>query len=629
MVTQAERLGRAIQLHQAGQLEEAESLYRGLLEDAPEQPETLHALGLLLHQKGDQTAAVDFLRRSLAAAGPRPGILGNLGAVCLAAGHVADAATYCQEAVRIAPGLAMAQYNLGAALFRLGQLEEAELALREAVRLMPGDIVARCTLGNTLQLLGKQTEALALLQETSRMAPADPRVHHDLGAGLLAAGQSEAAAEHLREAVRLKPDFVEALDNLGLALRQLDQLDEAIESYHAAVRLAPAYIRGHINLGNAFESQGNVERALAAFEEARRHDPFNAQAIFGLSKLVAAGRFEFEQSDLAAIARKADQPNLLSEEHYFLHFALAAVFDRSRDYGRAFEHYRQGNEIRLQMERRRGVDFDADAHDRFVDRIISVFTPAYFERIRSFGSSSKLPIFVVGMMRSGTTLAEQILASHAHVHGAGELPDMENLIAKLSKQQGAAVRFPEVMEHLNADTSKAAASDYETSLRRHGGEACRVVDKLPRNFLHLGVIATLFPEASVVHCVRDPIDTCLSIFMQNFGGSFPYAWSLHHMGRYYRAYQRLMAHWAQVLPAPIFELNYERLIDKQHATSRELVAFCGLDWDERCLSFHQTDRAVRTPSAMQVRKPLYRNAIGRWRNYEAYLQPLFEGIAGR
>jgi hypothetical protein len=233
------------------------------------------------------------------------------------------------------------------------------------------------------------------------------------------------------------------------------------------------------------------------------------------------------------------------------------------------------------------------------------------------------------MMRSGTTLAEQILASHPRVHGAGELADMEKLIAQLPRRLGSDQCFPKAIEHLNESSASALAREYDACVRQRGGAAIRVVDKLPRNFFYLGAIATLLPGARLVHCRRDPFDTCLSIFMQNFGGSVPYAWDLYHLGRYYRAYQRLMAHWSQVLPVPVFELNYESLIDQQESTSRDLLAFCGLEWDERCLRFHETERGIRTPSALQVRRPLYRDAIGRWKNYEAFLQPLFDGIAGK
>jgi tetratricopeptide (TPR) repeat protein len=626
MLTKEQRLVQGKQLHQAGRLEEAEAVYRDLLQESPQDGETLHALGLLLHHRGRHQEAIAFLGRSLAAGGPRALIHGDLGAIYLASRMLPEAVTHCREAIRFSPGLAIAHFNLGAALLRLGRLEEAEVALREAVRLIPGNIVVRCTLGNALHLLRKLPEALDVMQETVRLSPTHPRAHHDYGAVLLTAGHTRLAVQHLREAVRLKPDFVPAQDNLGLGLRYLDRIDEAIPFFREAIRLDPTYVRAHINLAMAFESQGKMAEALTEFQEARRRDPFNAQAVFGLSKLAAAGLFHFEEDDLQAIARRAAQENLSLEDRHPLHFALAAVFDRAGDYARAFEHYRIGNQLRQELERRRGICFDPAEHDRLVDRIIHVFTPAYFERARSFGLDTERPVFIVGMMRSGTTLAEQILASHPDVHGAGELADLERLMATLDQRIGVADGYPEAVKWLNASAARAVALEYDQGLQERSGAARRVVDKLPRNFLNLGVIATLFPKARIIHCRRDAVDTCLSTYFQNFAGNVPHAWDLGHLGRYYRAYQRLVAHWAYVLPVPVFELDYEQLTADQETTSRRLVAFCGLEWDERCLRFHETDRLVRTPSAMQVRQPLYRSAVGRWKNYEAFLQPLFEAL---
>jgi Sulfotransferase family len=229
-------------------------------------------------------------------------------------------------------------------------------------------------------------------------------------------------------------------------------------------------------------------------------------------------------------------------------------------------------------------------------------------------------------MRSGTTLAEQILASHPRVHGAGELPIVGTLINSLPQRLGTTESFPEVMAKLDATVTRQVAEAHARLLQEHGGAAERVIDKLPGNYLNLGFIATLFPKARIIHCRRDPVDTCLSNYIQNYQGSIPYARDLVHLGRYYRAYARLMAHWAKVLPVPIFELQYEEMTAGPEALSRRLIAFCGLEWDERCLRFHETQRVVRTASVLQVRQPIYRSSVGRWKRYEAFLQPLTETL---
>ncbi len=546
----------------------------------------------------------------------------------LAAGRPAEAVAQCRAAIALAPGLALAHFNLGAALRRQDQLEEAERAFHEAVRLNPGDVDARCNLGVVLHKLGKNPEALAALEVTVRLAPTHPQAQHDFGAVLLGNGQTARGIQHLREAVRLRPDFAEAHDNLGLGLRYLDRMDDAVACFREALRLKPAHVPARNNLANALQAQGKMDEAIAEFQTTLRFDPNNAFAIAALSNLAAAtGRFRFTEPDLQTIAQRAADAAVPLDDRHQLQFALAVELDRLGEHARAFEHYRAGNELRKALERRRGVTFDPDANDRLVDRLIATFTPAYFERMRGFGLDTELPVYIVGMLRSGTTLAEQILASHPQVHGAGELPDLNTLTGTLPKRLSAPGSYPEAIERLDAVTAQAFAQELDQSLRTWGPGADRVVDKMPGNFAHLGLIATLLPRARIIHCRRDPIDTCLSCYFQNFGGPIAYTLDLGHLGRYYRAYDRLMAHWAQVLPVPIFELNYEELTADQEAVSRRLVAFCGLEWDERCLRFHQNQRTVRTASVLQVRQPMYRSAVGRWKRYEAFLQPLLDALA--
>jgi tetratricopeptide (TPR) repeat protein len=629
MATMAQRLSWGLAAQAADRFDEACRLFQSILNEAPDEPHTLHALGVVLHQMGRHRDAIEPLRRCLAVLGPHPMIHTNLAAVYLAAGRLDDAVAQSREAIRLNPTLAMAHFNLGAALRWQDRLEEAEAAFRDAVRLNPPHVEAQCNLGVVLHKLGKTPEAVARLRDTVRLAPRHPQAHHDYGAVLLALGQSEAAAEQFREAIRLLPRFVEAHDNLGLACRYSDRLDEAVACYQEALRLNPACVSARNNLGNAWQALGKMDQAVAEFQETLRIDSNNAFAIASLSNLAAAGHHRLRQAEIEALAQRAVSEDVPAADRHQLHFALAVQLERAGDHAAAFEHYRQGNALRTVVERRRGVVFDPDAHDRLVDSIIATFTPQYFERVRSFGIESELPVFVVGMMRSGTTLAEQILASHPLVHGAGELPLLENLINSLPGRLGVPTRYPELLGSLDAATTRAAAREMAATLRQRGGSAQRVVDKLPANFLNLGLIATLFPSVRIIHCRRDALDTCLSCFFQNFAASVPHALDLEHLGRYYRAYERLMAHWSRILPVPVFELPYEELTADPEPMSRRLIAFCGLEWDDHCLRFHETERPVRTASLLQVRRPIYRSSVGRWRNYEAFLGPLIKALYDR
>jgi tetratricopeptide (TPR) repeat protein len=622
----AERLTAAVRSHQAGRLDEAEAQYRGILREEPRQAHALHLLGVVAHQTGRHSLAIDLIGQALVIHGPHPIFHTNLAAAYLALGRYAEAATQCREALRLQPNLADAHNNLGAALRGLGQFDEAEGAFREAVRLNPRDGEARRNLGAILHRQGKLPEALLHLQDAVARAPGSAQARNDLGGLLIDCGQPEQAAQHLREAIRLKPDLAAAHNNLGVALENLDQVEGAMQCFQEALRLQPTYASAHGNLGAAWKAQGKVPEALAEFLEALRLEPNNVTALANLSKLAAVGRYTFSEQQLERLKERAARTDSPLDTRCRLHFILARVADQAGAYEEAFEQCRLGNELRAELYRRRGVVFDAAAHRQLVDHLITTFTPAWFERARSFGLDSELPIFIVGMPRSGTTLAEQILASHPQIHGAGELPDVEKLVDDLPRRLGATESYPACLARLDAATARALADEQLQRLRQRGGAAVRVIDKLPFNFLHLGVIATLFPRAKLIHCRRDPVDTCLSCFFQNFAVPHPFTLGLRPLGQYYREHERLMAHWQQVLPLTIFDLQYEELTQDQEAMSRRLVAFCGLDWDERCLRFFENQRVVRTASTLEVRQPMYRSSVGRWKRYEAHLQPLLEAL---
>jgi tetratricopeptide (TPR) repeat protein len=625
MSTIAQRLTLAAQHHQAGRIAQAEELYRAILQEAPRNPHALHLLGVLAHQAGRHDEAIDLISRALAAHGPHPVFHSNLAAVCLALGRLDEAVTHGREALHLQPHMPDAQNNLGVALRRLGRVAEAEAAFREALRLNPRHIDARCNLGAVLHRQERLGEALPLLREAVRLAPGHAQAHNDLGGALLACSEREAAVTHFREAIRLRPNFAEAHSNLGLALRDLNQIDEAINCFREAIRVNPAYAGAHNNLAFALEALGRIDEALGELHEALRLDPLNAQSLVSLSGLVAAGHYDFSDAQIRHVEALASRTDLPADDLARIHFALARVRDRAGDPDEAFRHYRRGNDLRRELVSRRGAVYDPAEHVRGVDRLIAAFTPAWFERVRPFGSDSELPVFVVGMMRSGTTLAEQIIASHPRAYGAGELHDVGRIVSALAQRLGG--EYPECLVRLDAATARNEAEDYLRRLLQMGGDASRVVDKLPANYLHLGLIAALFPRARVVHCRRDPIDTCLSAYFQNFAEPHPFTLDLAHLGHYYRQYERLMAHWAKVLPQPVFELRYEELTTNQEAVSRRLVEFCGLGWDERCLRFHEIERPVRTASALQVRQPMYRSSVGRWRRYEKHLAPLLEALA--
>jgi tetratricopeptide (TPR) repeat protein len=595
----AERMREAQQQHQAGHLAEAEALYRSVLAEAPRHAHALHLLGVLIHQLGRHEEARTLIEQALAVQGPHPVFHSNLAAVCLALGRLEEAEAHCRSALRLKPDLADAQRNLQAVRRRKGQAQGAE-----------------------------PVDELQQLTEAVERYPHSPQLQHHLAVELLARRQVEAAIEHLRQAIQLKPDYANALSNLGAALGALNRLDESVECFRAALRLQPTDTHARASLAATLSFQGRTAEALDELRETLRIDPNHVRALGVLSTLAAAGNYRFtpqEVERISALADRADLP-LADRSHY--HFALAQWLDQAGDYDGAFAHARRANEVRQELNRAGGEQFDPAVHRQYVDALIATFAPEYFDRVRGLGVGSELPVFIVGMMRSGTTLAEQILASHPLVFGAGELAELGQLAGGLPRRLGTELPYPQCVAAIDAATAQSVAADYLRVLQERGGSAQRVVDKMPLNFLGLGLIATLFPRARIIHCRRDPVDTCLSCYFRDFTTSFTFKYDLHHLGIYYREYARLMAHWRRVLPAPMFELQYEELTAEPEAVSRLLIEYCGLAWDERCLRFNETERPVRTASTAQVRQPMYRSAVGRWRRYEKHLGPLLAALGG-
>jgi tetratricopeptide (TPR) repeat protein len=621
-----QRLANAVLAQQAGRLQEAEAVYREVLQERPHDPDVLHLLGLAAHQAGRHNEAIDLIRQALGLHGRYPLFHSNLAAVYLTVGRIVEASLHAREAIRLKPDLPDAHQNLGHALRRQGFLDDAAAAFAEALRLDPRNIDVRCQLGGLYQRRGRLTEAVAILREAVRLAPENSQARNSLGEALSVAGSPEEAISHLKESIRLRPNNHEAWNNLGYAQEMLLQHDEAIRSFREALRIDPRYGAARNNLAYALESVGKIEDSVTELEETLHRDPNDCRAYSALGRFVGNGRYQFPEEQVRHVQQLLQRRDLQLNDYYRLHQALTFHFDKANRTDEAFFHCSRSKDFRRAWDRQSGDIYDPAAQEDFVNRTIATCTPAWFEFVRSFGNFSELPIFIVGMMRSGTTLVEQVLASHPAVHGAGELMAISNLVTSLPERLKTSEQYPECLTQLDATSVASMAEEYLRVLHKVGGSALRVVDKMTFNFLRLGFIVALFPKAKIIHCVRDAADTCCSCYFQYFASSHPFTYDLKHLGHYYREYERLMAHWKRVLPVAMFDLQYEGLTSDPGGTTRKLLEFCGLEWDERCLRFHETERVVRTASALQVRKGMYRTSVGKWKRYEKHLKPLLEAL---
>lgn len=394
----------------------------------------------------------------------------------------------------------------------------------------------------------------------------------------------------------------------------------ALEAYQAALAADPLSLEAHLNMGDVLRELGRNEAAVAAYERALGVLP--GMALIYL-KLVQAKRMTLGDPAFARLMTLVESMAALpSEQQMYLHFAAGKALDDIGLVDEAFDHFAKGNALK-----QRTMPQNEAAFLRLFERIKGTFTAPLVERWRGAGEPSERPIFVVGMPRSGTTLIEQILAAHPSVAGRGELMHFGQAVDALSRQLQRPGGFPEIAAELHGEAFQALGRSYLARIDPDIPANLRVTDKLPSNFFFLGLIRLALPNAKIVHVRRDARDTCLSCFFQLFDGQSNRIYDLGELGRYYRAYDALMRHWKEVLGEGSFlDVQYEDVIAEPEGQGRRLLEYCGLDWDERVLSFHRAARAVRSASAGQVRQPLYASSVGRWRAYEAHLTPLIAAL---
>jgi tetratricopeptide (TPR) repeat protein len=434
------------------------------------------------------------------------------------------------------------------------------------------------------------------------------------------AGRFSAAMALCCDILRVHPDWAPALHLYGLVTHKTNNLPVAIDLLRRAIGADGANARYHNDLSWMYRLAGQLPEALIESEKAIALNQREPAYYFYLSSLKT---FAPGDPHLAAMEGLAGTIASLSDvSRIHLHFALAKAYEDLGRYDESFQQLEQGNALK-----RRQIVYNETAMHRAFERIKEVFDRRLIDTNAKGGYRSQIPVFVVGMPRSGTTLVEQILASHPLVFGAGEIPAFGHLVQQLRTGPARSIEYPDCVPSLSADQVCELGENYITALRRQDPRAARVSDKMPMNFLYLGLIHLALPEARIVHVVRNPLDTCLSCYSKLFRAGQRFTYDLTELGHYYRDYAELMAHWSDVLPSGrLLEISYEAVIADLETEARRLVTFCGLPWDPRCLAFYQARRPVFTASAAQVRRPIYQSSEGRWRAYNNYLGPLITAL---
>ncbi len=612
-------------LRQAGQQKEAAKTLETAVGLDPANAQALNNLGIIRYDQRKFDEAADYYRRAI---GVRPSMseaLNNLGNALRMAGDIDGAMQAYQDALTHREIYPEAYNNLGTLLQQDKRLEEAEHALKKAITQNPRYVEAHNNLALLYQAQKKEVDALRILGDALKFAPNNPQTLLITARIQNRRSNYTAAEQATRAALKSDPDNAEALTLLGQVLHETDRYDEAIEVLEKAVKLQADSPEALNFYGVALKSVGRLDEAREYILKSLRLNDSMYGAYANLNDLVDFSKDVGEELFNRMDAIFEASTNLEAEQLLPLHFAYAKALEDRGQHAKALDHYIVGGRMK-----RAQLEYKEDETFGFFDAICEAFPKEVFANRKFAGIQDERPVFIVGMPRSGSTLVEQILSSHPDIYGAGEVKYLSRALGQLRDRFPSLQKYPQMMEKITPAQLEIVAKNYLTALTAGVGDAKRVTDKLLTNYFFVGLIHLLYPKAKFIHTARDPVDTCLSGFTKLFKDDMPHSYELGELGRYYRKYREIMAYWEKVLPkGTIKTVVYEDVVADTEKEAKELIAFLGLDWDDKCLAFHKSDRPVKTASVAQVRKPIYKTAVKRWKKYGAGLKPLADAIEGK
>ncbi len=637
----------ALQALAAGDGPRAETVCRERLAKSPDSVEYLRLLGRALVTQSKFDEAEKTLRRALALRPDFAPIHEDLGGVLVSQRRFEEAVDALQTALRLDPGLPHAGKKLGRALAKLGRGAEADAAfegwfekdpgraavaialdhlaagrkddaittLKARLRIDPDDVDALHTLAQAWW--GDEhrvSDIEALLRRVTTLAPGHGAAWMLLGSLLHGADRPDEAIACHRRAAELDPGSARAWSALGADYSKVGEMELASEAYVRSLALKPGLPDIHMSHAHVLKTLGRQPEALREYRAAIAQKPDFGEAYWSLANLKV---FRFEPEEVAAMEEQLKRGGLSESATVHFHFALGKAYEDAGDYDHAWAHYHAGN-----LRQRPLVSFDPVGFETRHEKIAEVFTREFLEQHAGQGCPSDAPIFIVGLPRSGSTLIEQILASHSQVEGTLELPVLGEVALSAGRYLREDREYPEAVRHLRGRDFRAHGERYieETRVYRRTGRP-RFTDKLPNNFSHIGFAHLVLPNARIINARRHPLDSCLGNYKQLFAKGQPFTYDMNELALYYRQYHETMKHWHRVLPGKVLDVHYEDTVGDFEAQVRRILDHCGLPFEEACLRFHETQRSVRTASSEQVRQPLYTRALGTWRHYEKHLGP--------
>ena len=637
---------RAILHLKSGAGEEAEALCREVLERDPGDINFVCLLGSILGRRGALNEALELLQRAVKVAPGHAKAQEDLGTVLLNLNRPKEALIHLERAGELGPAHAPLLSKLSAAkqklgmdadadalrreaaaqspahakldeatkLFVQGKFRESEKLAQQLVRENPHDVNAALLLARLAMMANCYEDARAILEKITAREPSFIAAWHDLGTVLKELHHYEKAVEVLNDALSLQPENALTHYYLGAALAMAARPADAVEAYQRAVELDPELPGAHIGLGHVLKTVGDQEKGIAAYRRAIELRPNFGETYYSLANLKT---FRFTPSDIDEMNQRVGDTSLPVDCRVHFAFALGKAYEDSKDYDKSFQNYALANRLH-----RDTIAYDPVQTEIAHERMRETFSEAYFQQNKGAeGCQAPDPIFIVGLPRSGSTLLEQILASHSLVDGTSELPDISMIAQSLTKPK-VGQAFPQCMPDLSPQVVKELGESYLEQTRRHRGAAPFFTDKMPNNFVYVGFIKAILPNAKIIDARRHPMDSCFGCFKQHFAKGQTFTYDLFELGEFYLEYLRMMEHWDAVLSGEVLRVQYENVVENLEPEVRRILEFCGLPFEDGCVHFHENKRAVRTASSEQVRQPIYKDSVQTWRRFGSNLDSL-------
>jgi tetratricopeptide (TPR) repeat protein len=592
---------------------EAEKELRQVVARHPQIPKAQRELANALIAQGKGDEAIGCYKRVIELTPDNPAAHRDLAMAYKTLGRREEAEKALDESFELDPE--RRELVMAAQHQQDGEFGKAEAICRNILRRDPRNVNATRMLGTLARDLGKPRLAARMFRNAVNLAPDFFGARMDLAKALIEIEELDDCEGVLQEAIRQKPELPHPYSLLGNLYTKQGRFEEAVEVYKVALDKQPNHGPSLAAMGHALKTIGRQEESIDTYRDCITRHPEFGEAYWALANLKT---FRFSEDEVATMEKYVDDEKLPDETRVNFNYSLGKSYEDQGDYDQAFARYDKGNQLRRPHE-----NYDPVQTEMVHDQIIETITPEFLEANREHGCPAPDPIFIVGLPRSGSTLIEQILASHSHVDGTLELPDLPRIIKAINEQRPQGEGYPQALRHYGPELAKLGEQYLEWT-ERHRKGAPRFTDKMPNNFASIGLIAAILPNAKVVNARRHPLDSCMGCYKQLFYKGQSFTYDLVELGEYYLEYQRMMDYWHDLVPHMVLDVQYEEMVSDQENQTRRLVEHCDLPWEDGVLRFYETDRAVITASSEQVRQPIYSRSVNSWRRFEKHLEPLIE-----